>query len=85
MASKRRTDWLIDEVAKFLAACPTREQLLGYRPSLQAQERAQELLDKSKSGRISLEEQWELDQFEHTETLMQLIKAHVRARKAAPS
>ena len=40
---------------------------------------ARKLLEKSKSGRITAEEQWELDQFEHAEMLMQLIKARVRA------
>jgi hypothetical protein len=29
------------------------------------QERARELLGESKSGRITADEQWELDQFEH--------------------
>jgi hypothetical protein len=85
MAVKRRTNWLIEEVANFLASCPTREQLLSYHPSVSIQERARELLEKSKSGRITADDQWELDQFEHAEMLMQLIKARVRATKVVHS
>ncbi len=78
MAAKRPANWLTEEIANFLASCPSHEQLLRYRPSLPIKERARELLEKSKSGRITADEQWELDQFEHAEMLMQLIKARVR-------
>jgi hypothetical protein len=82
MSAKRRTNWLTEEVANFLASCPSREQLLSYHPPVPIQERARELLEKAKSGRITADEQWELDQFEHVEMLMQLIKARVRVAKA---
>jgi hypothetical protein len=85
MAAKRRATWLTEEIANFLASCPSREQLLSYHPSGQVLERARELLEKSKSGRITADEQWELDQFEHAEMLMQLIKARVRAEKVVRS
>lgn len=85
MAAKRRTSWLTEEIADFLASCPSREQLLSYHASEPIQERARELLQKSKSGRLAADEQWELDQFEHTEMLMQLIKARVRAPKVVRS
>jgi hypothetical protein len=61
------------------------KQLLNYHPPVPVQERARELLQKSKSGSISADEQWELDQFEHTEMLLQLIKARVRADTVARS
>jgi len=82
MATKRRTPWLSEEIANFLASCPSREQLLSYHPSLPVQERARELLEKSKSGRITVDEQWELDQFEHAEMLVQLIKANLRDKQS---
>jgi hypothetical protein len=85
MAVKRRTNWLAEEVANFLASCPSREQLLSYHPRAAVQARARELLAKSESGRITADEQWELDQFEHAEMLMQLVKARVRAGKVASS
>jgi len=81
MTAKRRTNWLTEEIANFLASCPSHEQLLSYHPPAPIQERARELLEKSKSGRITADEQWELDQFEHAEMLMQLIKARVRVEK----
>lgn len=65
MAVKRRTNWLTEEIADFLASCPSRERLLAYHPSVALQEHARELLEKSKSGRMTADEQWELDQFEH--------------------
>jgi hypothetical protein len=61
MANNKKPNWLIDDVAGFLASYPTREQLLAYRPS---------------------PEEWELNQFEHLEMLMQSVKA--RLRKARP-
>lgn len=85
MAGNRRSSWLTEEIAKFLATCPSREQLLGYRPPAHVQERALELLQKAKSSSINADEQWELDQFEHAEMLMQLIKAHARADKVVHS
>ena len=85
MAAKRRVTWLTEEIADFLASCPSREQLLSYHASGQVQERARELLEKSKSGRITADEQWEFDQFEHAEMLMQLVKARVRADKVVRS
>jgi hypothetical protein len=83
MAAKQGGTWLTEEIADFLATCPSREQLLDYRPSPPAQERLRKLLEKSKRGRISAEEQWELDQFEHAEMLMQMVKARLRPSKAA--
>jgi len=82
MATPKAT-WLTEEIADLLAACPPREQLLSYRPSARIQERASELLQKLKSGRLTAEEQRELDQFEHAEMLMQMVKARLRAHKVS--
>lgn len=83
MAAKRRSNWLTEEIADFLASCPSREQLLSYHPPAEVQERVRELLEKSKAGRLAAEQQWELDQFEHVEMLLQLIKARIRAEKVS--
>jgi hypothetical protein len=85
MAKKTAATWLIDEVAAFLASCPSPDELLTYRPSRQAQERFNVLLDKSKKGSLSAEEEWELDQFEHLEILMQAVKARLRAQRSVPT
>jgi hypothetical protein len=73
-----------EEIADFLASCPSREQLLNYRAPPQVQQRARELLHKLKNGRITAEEQKELDQFEFAETLLGLVKARLRTKKDTP-
>jgi len=85
MANKPNASWLIDEVADFLSSCPTRKELLAHRPSRSAQDRHTALVSKSKSGSLSSDEEWELNQFEHLEMLMQSIKARLRSRRAVPS
>jgi hypothetical protein len=78
MAAASHRSRLIDELAQFLASAPSREQLLEYRPSTDVQDWARELLDKQNEGTISQEEQQELNQFEHFERLMRLVKARLR-------
>jgi hypothetical protein len=73
------------EIADFLAKGPSPEQLLSFRPSSQVQQRASELLAKQCDRRLTAEEEWELDQFEHAEMLMQLVKATIRAEKGSPA
>ena len=85
MANKRVTTWMVDEVADFLASCPSREELLAYRPSAQAQERFKTLLAKTKNDSVTADEEWELNQFEHLEILMQSIKARLRTRRVITS
>ncbi len=80
MPATQNTVQLTEEVAEFLASSPTLDALLNYRPSQEAQQRAQELLWKLSNGHLSEEEQQELDQFEHVEMLMQLVKAKARLR-----
>jgi hypothetical protein len=82
MPTTQRSTWLTEEVADFLASCPSPEALLAYRPSPDAQQRLATLLARTKSGRLTEEEQWELDQFEHVEMLLQMIKARLRAPQA---
>jgi hypothetical protein len=85
MANKSNSTWLTDEVADFLARSPSREEMLAYRPSDIAQERYKSLLAKSNKGLLSADEEWELNQFEHLEILMQSVKARLRTRRAVPS
>ncbi len=85
MASAKNTLWLSEEIADFLASCPSREQLLSYRPSTRTQHRARLLLERSKGGLLTADEQRELDQFEHAETLMRMVKARLRSDKAQQS
>jgi hypothetical protein len=83
MEEREERTLLTDEIADFLARCPTREQLLKFSPSPRTRRRAKELLDKSKVGQISADERWELDQFDFAESLLQQVKARLRASRAA--
>lgn len=72
----------LEEIADFLASSPAPEEVLRFRPSPQARERAEELLEKLKDGCLSAEERTELDQFEQAERFMRLVKARIQAGKA---
>jgi hypothetical protein len=73
---------LTAEIADFLATCPSRDELLNYRPSKAVQNRARELLRKNSDGKITKFEEWELDQYEFAEMLLGLVKARLRSEKA---
>ncbi|MGH7200907.1 MAG: hypothetical protein ACREJB_09905 [Planctomycetaceae bacterium] len=71
---------LWEEIAELLADDPSRDQLLAFRPSEAAQQRASQLLAKLKDESLTFDERRELDQFEHAELLMRLLKARLRAQ-----
>ena len=83
MDKKRNSSWLTDEVAGFLSQCPSQDALMAYRPSARAQKRLQALQAKSEIGSLTADEEWELDQFEHLEILLQSIKARLRVQGRA--
>src|SRR5260370_37523914 len=56
MASKTGVTWLTEDVAEFLASCPSPEELLTFRPSARALQRYSALLARSKTGSLSTEE-----------------------------
>ena len=85
MRKRQSSFWLTDEVAGFLAQCPSRDALLAYRPSPRAQKRLDALRAKSENGSLSRDEEWELDQSEHLEILLQSIKARLRTQQPASS
>ena len=70
---------LLEEIADLFASSPSREQLLNFRASESVQERVRELLTKLNAGRISQDEQRELNQYEQVEMLIRLVKARLRA------
>ncbi len=85
MPRKGTTTWLLDDVADFLATCPSRDDYLAYHPSPQTQERLSALLAKSKRNALTPDEERELQQFEYIEILMQAVKARLRSRRPVPS
>jgi hypothetical protein len=70
------------ELAEFLSTGPSLEQLLAYRPTESLQERALDLVEKSKEGHLTEQEHSELDQFVLGERFIRSIKAKIHLRKA---
>ncbi|MBI3913652.1 MAG: hypothetical protein HY327_05635 [Chloroflexi bacterium] len=68
------------QVMDFIASAPTREQIITYKVSPEAQERLEELLDKNREEGLSPAESAELDMYELINHIMILLKA--RARRA---
>lgn len=83
MATVQEPGVIFGEIAEFLASAPTREQLLKFRPSEQLQQRIRDLLAKQNAGKATAEDQRELDQIEHAERLMRMVKARIRKSKAS--
>lgn len=61
-------------VLDFLASQPTPDQIAGFRPTAEMQERLQTLLAQSKRGVIAPEALQELDEYERLEHLVILLK-----------
>lgn len=64
-----------DEVVDFFARGTSSTAVLGYHPSVEAQERARYLLARNKAGTLTPEEEDELELFGDIEHFMQLVKA----------
>jgi hypothetical protein len=65
------------EVISFLARRPTVNEILEFRPSEQAAERARDLLWRNQERSLSVEEQAELDEMCEVDRFVSLIKAQV--------
>jgi hypothetical protein len=81
MATTQTPTRFTREIALFLATGPSPDQMLSFHPSEQVRQRARELLEKQRQNRLTADEEWELNQFEHAEMLLQLVKATIRAEK----
>ncbi len=69
---------IYQEVYYFLASSPSQQEILSFRPSEAAQQRIHTLLEASKDGHISADEQAELDEFEQVEHFVRMLKLHTR-------
>lgn len=67
-----------EEIIDFIAAGTTPEAVVAFRPSAGVQQRVAELVERSKDGSISAEEQSELDDYLQLEHIMIMAKARVR-------
>ena len=78
--ASERQPWAYEEIVDLFASGTSPEQILAFRPSPKAQERVRELLIKNSAGKLTSEEEIELDQYEHIEHFMRLVKARARQR-----
>ncbi len=62
----------------FLASRPTHEEILAFRPAEATQARIHKLLEVNKEGRLTGEEEAELDEFENVEHFVRMLKLHTR-------
>lgn len=69
---------LFDEITDFLAASPTSEQIVAYRPSQLLDDRFHELLDKQSEDELSENEKAELDEFIQMNHFLTILKAKTR-------
>ena len=68
---------VFEEIAEFLAAFPSRKEVLAFRPSQETQERARELLGNSNAGALTGEEREELEDFGRAELFVRMLKARL--------
>ena len=72
------------EVIEFLANGPRPEQIVAFRPSQVNVERSRELLSRNREAQLTEAEEAELDEMEHINQLMMLLKAEARRILAMP-
>src|SRR5262245_42035846 len=66
------------EVIEFLASGPRPDEIVAFRPSEAHADRSRELLYKNRECQLTEAEEAELDQMEHINHLMTLLKAEAR-------
>jgi len=80
MSTVESTSRILEEIAELFASVPSRDEMLDFRPCESVQERARDLLDQSATGRLSPEDEYDLEQFHIAEMLMRLVKARLRSK-----
>jgi hypothetical protein len=66
------------EVYYFLASAPSHAEILAFRPSETAQARIRDLLAGNNEGRLTAQEQAELDEFEQVEHFVRMLKLYTQ-------
>jgi hypothetical protein len=74
----------IEEIVAFFAGGPSRDAIASFRLSKDAQEYISTLLDKSRSGTLTSDEDRELDRVMALNEVISLIQARARAANAHP-
>lgn len=81
MSTASRPSNLFEEIATLFASAPSVDVILAFRPSESSINRAAELLELNRSGRLDDLTRDELNQFEQAELLMRLVKARARVNQ----
>lgn len=63
------------DILEFLASLPSPEEIIALRPSEALQARIDTLLEKNRSGQLTLEEEELWEQYQYLEHLIRLAKA----------
>jgi hypothetical protein len=71
-----------EEVIDFIASGPSPSLIVSFRPSREASDRVEYLIEREKTGELSPEEKTELDHYMELEHIMRLAKARARQRLA---
>ena len=66
------------EIIDFIAAGTTPDAVAQFRPSLEAQQRIAQLIERNKEDALSPEEKAELDHFMELELILRMAKAKAR-------
>lgn len=66
------------EIIDFIAAGTTPDTVVRFRPSVEAQRRVADLIDREKDDLLSPEEKAELDHFLELEHILRMAKARAR-------
>jgi hypothetical protein len=70
----------LPDILEALAALPTPEEVLALRPSADLQAQIEELLEKSRNGSLSPEDQRAGEQYQYVEHLVRLAKMRAAAK-----
>lgn len=83
MALPQHQPRLVDEIAEFLAAHPTDEEILAFHASDLVQARMADLLMRNRNAGLTPDESREMDEYEFLEHLVTMLKAktHIRMKR----
>ena len=72
---------VFDEIVDFITSAPQPEQILMFKPSIDAQLRLESLLDKKREDGLSADENHELEQYLTIEHIMRLAMNRIIERQ----
>jgi len=70
-----------EDLLDLLAESANADRVLGFHLSAEKQARLDELLERNRQGTLTEEEEGELDDFEHFEHVVRLLKARLLQRR----